>query len=530
MGNGVPSPDKILDATNPGRDLVEYHNGLNYLSILGEVGLDAGRAELSGLDLTDREYLTKKGVFNFPPRDSIAIFLKCYFEFVHPYLPVFNRVEFMQSYESGQYSAFLMQAILAIAALYAPAEALQSCGFTERSTAQASFFSKAAILYDFRCERSQLRMLQGSLILSSTVFSYSLDKDFRYWFHNAVRIAVKMGLHKSDIVHDMDPTTYKLCKRIWWVIYSRDVLLSFMGHQNMRMLTNNICDTPPVTEDDWDEETIPARFEPLLPALTRQEKLYFIANCNLAVIASRCLSTFKDRRENCLDDLARAFESWRNSLPHVLQLNECQPAGEAIWHTVLLATSYRFECIIYRLLRIWWQTKDPDRHWWAKKRLAAAMFELDTIIRRVVANGVLHKFPLSFKSCVPAVLALYIEVALDDSESDLTRSMARMHIIQGMLLLKQLQEFPSIQRALLAFDWVLTQKDLLSATPPPELPPNAPSLPRGGFLSDPDEKPATEQDSTAFNSTTPDLFGESGQWFEEFLGFDFLDNLELTSL
>jgi hypothetical protein len=109
---------------------------------------------------------------------------------------VFNRVEFMQSYESGQYSAFLMQAILAIAALYAPAEALQSCGFTERSTAQASFFSKAAILYDFRCERSQLRMLQGSLILSSTVFSYSLDKDFRYWFHNAVRIAVKMGLHK----------------------------------------------------------------------------------------------------------------------------------------------------------------------------------------------------------------------------------------------------------------------------------------------------------------------------------------------
>jgi hypothetical protein len=57
-----------------------------------------------------------------------------------------------------------------------------------------------------------------------------------------------------------------------------------MGHQNMRMLTNNICDTPPVTEDDWDEETIPARFEPLLPALTRQEKLYFIANCNLAVI------------------------------------------------------------------------------------------------------------------------------------------------------------------------------------------------------------------------------------------------------
>lgn len=232
----------------------------------------------------------------------------------------------MYSYESGHCSAFLLHAILAIAALYAPTETLLASGFTERSAAQESFFSKATILYDFRCERSQLRMLQGSLILSSTVFSYSLDKDFRYWHFNAVRLAVKMGLHKRyakqtvsawlgryrliqlcrDVIYDMDPVTYRLCKRIWWVVYvsdemyhplkqnvghadpccrqSRDVLLSFMGHLNMRILSSHVCDTPPLAEDEWDDEGVPTEYESVLVPITQQKKLYFLENCKLAVI------------------------------------------------------------------------------------------------------------------------------------------------------------------------------------------------------------------------------------------------------
>ena len=102
----------------------------------------------------------------------------------------------MESYNLGKYSTFLVQAVLAIGALYAPQETILASGFTDRTAAQASFFNKATLLYDFRCERSQLRLLQGSLILSGAVLSYSLDKDFRYWFLNAVRLAVKMGLHK----------------------------------------------------------------------------------------------------------------------------------------------------------------------------------------------------------------------------------------------------------------------------------------------------------------------------------------------
>lgn len=94
IGDGVPSPQRILEITF-GRDVVEYHNGTDYLSILGEAlscnrrrkltrivvddkvmdmeaivpspNLENARDELSGLDASDREYLLKKGVFTMPP-------------------------------------------------------------------------------------------------------------------------------------------------------------------------------------------------------------------------------------------------------------------------------------------------------------------------------------------------------------------------------------------------------------------------------------------------------------------------------
>ena len=52
----------------------------------------------------------------------------------------------------------------------------------------------------------------------------------------------------------------------------------------MRMLTNNICDTAPLREEDWDEEMVPQQYEKILPPETLTQKLYFIENCKLAVI------------------------------------------------------------------------------------------------------------------------------------------------------------------------------------------------------------------------------------------------------
>lgn len=121
---------------------------------------------------------------------------KCYFHFAYPFCPVIDRVEFLQSYKMRRYSPFILQAILLNASQYAPADLLAKCGFPDRLSAQKVYFTRASLLYDLGCERNQLRMLQGSIILGTCVFTYSMDKDFRFWLQNAARIAIKMGLHE----------------------------------------------------------------------------------------------------------------------------------------------------------------------------------------------------------------------------------------------------------------------------------------------------------------------------------------------
>ena len=126
--------------------------------------------------------------------------LRLFFDHVYPYTPVLDRIQLCQDFGNGNASYFVLHAILANAVPYAPANVIMMAGYSSREAAQADLTQKARLIYDFGCEKNQLHLLQGSIILSSFQFSYSANKDHRIWFHNAVRIAIQMGLHKQYVV------------------------------------------------------------------------------------------------------------------------------------------------------------------------------------------------------------------------------------------------------------------------------------------------------------------------------------------
>jgi hypothetical protein len=109
---------------------------------------------------------------------------------------VINRADFVRGYQSGDYSLFLLYAILTVASLYAPADVLSACGFSSRSAAQESLFYKTKLLYDLSAENDPLVLLQGSVILCAVILDHPTDKDYSYWFHNAIRLATKLRLRK----------------------------------------------------------------------------------------------------------------------------------------------------------------------------------------------------------------------------------------------------------------------------------------------------------------------------------------------
>jgi hypothetical protein len=439
----------------------------------------------------------------------------------------------MQSYKCGRYSPFLMQAILASAAQYAPSPLLAASGFSNRLEAQKSFASKATLLYDLGRERSQLRMLQGSLIMGTTsVFCFTKDKDFRYWLQNAARISVNMGLHKKDIADDVDLSVYKLCRRIWWLLYTWDVFLSITGWRNMRMLDCSDCDADPPTEDDWDEGPIPDQFSHVLTPTTKAQKLYLIENFKLAAIGDRCLVSLKFRPESeshlNVNDLARPFVLWRASLPELLRIQQYpEAARDNILPILLMATSYRIECVLYRAIRIGYQAKDEGRSSWAKQRLQVAMLELDTLIGKVMTYGLYESVTLNIVSCAITSLALRIDFVLSSSEPEASKVIAHVYIRQNMAFLMQLQHLPSVKSTVSMFEWVINQRGLGPVIAGLESPAKASNPDRGEV---PGVPPTKDHSVDELALTIPTMFptdirSNTEAWFEELLSWEVPESL-----
>lgn len=122
---------------------------------------------------------------------------KTYFQHAYPYAPVIDRGEFLAHFSRGEYSTFLIQALLANVTPYLPKDLVGRASFPDHAAAQRMFYRRAVLLHDFNCEKSQLVLLQSSLLLGTLWRSYFSDKDYSFWICNAARLAIRMGLNRK---------------------------------------------------------------------------------------------------------------------------------------------------------------------------------------------------------------------------------------------------------------------------------------------------------------------------------------------
>ncbi|KUJ21871.1 uncharacterized protein LY89DRAFT_637897 [Mollisia scopiformis] len=478
------------------------------------------RTELPQLDNIDNEYLLKKGVFDLPPSRHLDTLIKTYFDHVHPFAPVLNRADFVRGYQSGSYSLFLLHAILTPASLHVPADVLSACGFANRSVAQESFFSKAKLLHDFTAEGDLLLMLQGSIILCMVILDHPTDRDFGYWFHNAIRLATKLDLCNTCVQEDKPRKVLKLYRRIWWALYSLDIFHVFINTRRSRLLENTSV-IMPRTEDDWEPEDASGASSGLLSAVTPQQKASPVVHCELAQIFGQCLSIVTNKPQQDPRQMMHPLDTWRTSL--ATKMHVVGNTGIDVYYLNIQALSYRFECVLCRLIRR--QSRHADWNEWAKQRLRSAILELDTIAMRVLAGGTLQDFPSSFVTTITALLAIHIESALDPAETDLVRSMARISISHTMLVLTQGKDIPVLKRALPIFEKILAKQNLYFV--PPDNQVSAQSQPQDSSMVDAYALPHTQ---TSVVSSQPEQYENNPSLDMDFLGFDFLDEWQIGQL
>ena len=116
---------------------------------------------------------------------------------VYIYQPILDLAHFLQQWEKGTVSVFLLYAIFIVTLPYmddVPREGMPSGSIKE---IQFEYFTRAKLIVDLGYECDELALLQGSILLSS--FQHYMDpiKDYRFWFANAVRSATLMGIHQQ---------------------------------------------------------------------------------------------------------------------------------------------------------------------------------------------------------------------------------------------------------------------------------------------------------------------------------------------
>lgn len=99
-------------------------------------------------------------------------------------------------------------------------------------------------------------------------------------------------------------------------------------------------------------------------------------------------------------ELGEAITVWRDNLPDELRVEKIQHWDSSnIWALIICALSYRLECVVYRTIRQRARNTKPETMALANQKLLAAIFELDTILRRGMVHDVIQYCPPSMYEC-----------------------------------------------------------------------------------------------------------------------------------
>lgn len=106
------------------------------------------------------------------------------------------------------------------------------------------------------------------------------------------------------------------------------------------------------------------------------------------------MSSVNNNQPDNARKLLEQVDVWRMSLIDKLRIRQVSPDGD-VHYAGLKVASYRFESAICRMIRRQAHSPGTSRVDWATQRLRSAIFELDAIAGRMLANDMIQKLPIS---------------------------------------------------------------------------------------------------------------------------------------
>lgn len=220
------------------------------------------------MNTEDLEYLQRKGAFLIPETGLRNELLRCYVQYVHPYLPLIDLKDFLTTIEKNQatdtVSLLLFQAAMFAATAYVDLRYLIAQGYMTRKEARKSFFRRVKLLYDFDYELDRVTVVQAVLLMTYWYENPDDPKDVWHWLGVAISVARTIGLNcDTSNAALMTLQQRRLWKRIWWSCFMRDRLIAIGMRRPMR-INNGDFDVPMLELSDFETDALPSSLSRML--------------------------------------------------------------------------------------------------------------------------------------------------------------------------------------------------------------------------------------------------------------------------
>ncbi|KAK6531737.1 hypothetical protein TWF694_002912 [Orbilia ellipsospora] len=434
----------------------------------------ASRAHITDLKIIpddDKTFLLDhKKVHIFPAVETCDKLIKTFFQYIYPHLPILNRPSFVRGYRKmisgeGTYSLFLLHAVLYAATYHSSTETLKECGFENRLTARAYFFSRAKLVHMMDGEKEHLYTIQGCTLMSLWWTRYEEEKETRFWLQAAVLLSQRMGMHRSiKTGWGLGASERRMWKRIWWTLYSRDhITASSLGKPSLIRISD--CDVEDLTDDDFVENWGSMSEDEISVLCPQQQPVnikYMIEISKLGKIYERIASiqyscTHRPSAKD-LEDLANDLTTWKNNLPaelSTLRYDEMRTwTSENFWpillqlvHDRAVSMHYRPRCSRPRG-RAAWDTdgrnideetlmKEREK---ARKAVVSAASNTFRLIEDLLRHDLLKYAPAAVQTPLFIAMIVYSEEIKLAPEGSTRHSLTTNKITLGMMALAELRK------------------------------------------------------------------------------------------
>lgn len=238
----------------------------------------------------DIDYLHRKGAFLIPELHLRNELLRCYVQYVHPYMPLLELEELLtavgKSDGSSTISLLLFQAVMFAGTAYIDMRYLTAQGYDSRKAARKAFFQRAKHLYDFDYEIDRVSVVQSVLLMTYWYESPDDPKDIWHWLGVAISLARTIGLNCNTSNSPLSPHKQKLWKRIWWCCYMRDRLVA-VGMRRPIRIRDDDFDVPMLEVSDFETRSLSPELNRMIggcSVMRDQSKRELLAQMCIAVV------------------------------------------------------------------------------------------------------------------------------------------------------------------------------------------------------------------------------------------------------